>query len=168
MRRAFIGLALAMAATPALAQDPGSRQTREFVQAASQSDMFEMLEGQTVVAYSTDPGVRAFAQMMIRDHGATTTALLDAAAKAGLAPPAPGISNDQAEFLAALQSAQGRDFDRVYARQQVLAHHAALVTQRDYAATGDASAVRRAATTAVPIVSGHLAMAERLKAQIGE
>ena len=156
-------VAAAAIAAPALAQEPGSRQTREFVQAAAQSDEFEIMEATTALAESRDPQVRAFATMMIDAHRQTSDRLLEAVAKAGLAPPKPGLNNDQAEFLAALQSQRGADFDRVYRRQQLMAHHAALVTQQVYAAGGDQAAIKQAAAATVPIVSSHLQMAEQMQ-----
>lgn len=160
--------ALAMlAAAPASAQDPGSRQTREFVQAAGQSDQFEIMEAQTVLGQSTDPQLRAFAQQMIRDHGETSRVLQQATARAGLKPPAPGISADQALLLGALQSQRGPEFDRTYVRHQALAHRAALTVEQAYGATGDDPAVRQAAAAAIPIISSHLAMAEQMQATLG-
>ncbi|WP_425229420.1 DUF4142 domain-containing protein [Sphingomonas sp.] len=145
-------------------QDPGSRQTREFVQAAGQSDTFEMMEAYSALAESRDAQVRSFAQDMLRDHGRTAQALTAATARAGLKPPPMALGNDQSQMLAALQSQRGGDFDRTYWKQQALAHRAALVVQQRYAETGDTPAVRQAAAAAVPIVEEHLAMAERMAA----
>ena len=80
-------------------------------------------------------------------------------------PPSPGISNDQSQFLGALQSQRGADFDRTYIRQQVLAHRAALVVEQGYASFGDDAAIRQAATSTVPIIASHLAMAEQMQAK---
>ena len=160
-------LAGAMLASAAQAQDPGSRQTREFVQAAGESDTFEIMESTTALAQSRDPRVLAFAQAMIRDHRQTSRALRDATARAGLKPPPMQVAESQAPFLAALQSARGPEFDKVYWRQQALSHRSALVTAQHYAATGDAPAIRQTAAAAVPIIQSHLAMAERMSAEAG-
>lgn len=152
-----VALPLVSAAAPA-----GSRATREFVQAASASDIFEALEAQSALAQSSDPQVRGFANQMIKDHEQLHRSLLDAASRAGLSPPEPGISGDQAALLAALQSLRGQDFDKAYFRHQELAHRAALATVQDYVAHGDQPAVRAAAEEAVPIISHHLQMAEPL------
>lgn len=157
----------AVFATAAAAQDAGSRQTRDFVQAAGESDAFEMMEAHTALAQSQDPQVRAFAQQMIRDHGATSRALQDAAASAGLKPPPMQLGAGQTPLLAALQSARGREFDRLYWRQQALAHRSALTTEQQYAANGDVPAIRKAATAALPLIQAHLAMAEQMSAQAG-
>ena len=156
----------ALTVTPLAAQEPGSRQTREFVQAAGQSDEFEILEAQTVLGQSSDPQIRAFAQAMIRDHGETSRALQRATTRAGLKPPPMGISADQALLLSALQSQRGPDFDQTYVRHQTLSHRSALTVEQAYAATGNNPAVRQAAVTATPIISSHLAMAEQMQAKL--
>jgi putative membrane protein len=150
----------------AATQPPGSRQTRDFVQSAAQSDAFEVLEAQTVLATTRDPDIRAFAQHMIHDHRETTRALEQAAVQSGLEPPPPGISSDEAALLGALQSLRGHEFDVAYLRQQVVAHSGALVVERLYAQSGDDPAVRQAAAAATPLIASHLAMVEQLRAKL--
>jgi putative membrane protein len=154
-------------ATAATAQQPGSRQTRDFVQAAAQSDTFELLEATTALAQSQNTEVRSFAQAMIQAHRQTSDALRAAVAKAGLAQPDPGVSGDQSAFLAALQSARGPDFDRLYVRQQMLAHRATLAVEQGYATSGDDATIRHMASTTVPIVSSHLQMVEQMQPKTG-
>lgn len=154
-------------ATAAAAQEAGSRQTRDFVQAAAESDGFEIMEAYSALAESRDPQVRAFAERMIHDHGQTSTALQQAATGVGLKPPMLAVGAAQAPLLAALQSARGHDFDQMYWRHQVLAHRSALVTEQRYAASGDVPAIRQVAASAVPVIEGHLTMAETMVAQQG-
>jgi len=156
-------LAAGMVAGTAYAEEPGSRQTREFVQSASQSDQLEIMEGQTALAQSRNPDVRAFATRMIAEHQRLSQALSDAAARSGLAPPAPGLGADQSQMLGALQSKTGEDFDKDYAKQQVLAHEAAITLHRQYAAAGDDPAIKEAVVSAIPMIDDHRAMALRMK-----
>lgn len=158
-------LAMIAAAPP---PEPGSRQTREFVQASAQSDQFEILEAQSATTESKDPQVRRFAEQMIRDHGTTSAAMRAAVSRSGLKPPQPGISSDQASLLAALQSARGANFDKLYWTQQALAHRAALVTVQRYISDGDDPNVKAAAQAAQPIISAHLQMAEQMHAAAGD
>ena len=157
----------AFLALPAVAQEPGSRQTREFLQATAQSDQFEIMEAHTALAQATDPQVRAFAQQMIPAHQQTSASLIQAVTSAGLQPPKPGLGGDQSAFLAALQSQRGADFDKTYVRQQVLAHRAALAVEQGYAASGDDPTMKQAAAAMVPIITAHLQMAEQMLASMG-
>ena len=161
-RSVVAALAMAMVATPTIAQQAGSRQTRDFVQAAAQTDQFEILEATTALAQSQNPRIRTFAQAMIEAHRQTTDQLKQAVAKAGLEQPEPGLSGDQSMFLAALQSQRGGDFDTTYIRQQILAHHAALAVEQGYASSGDDTTIRQAAVSTIPVVAAHLQMAERM------
>jgi putative membrane protein len=167
LRLAAVLLAGALSIPAFAAADPGSRQTREFVQAAGNSDSFEILEAETVLGQSSNPDVRSFAQHMLEDHTRTRAALADAAARAGLKPPPDGPSADQAQMLSALQSQRGPDFDKTYIKQQALAHRSALAVEQKYAAEGDQPAIRQAAAGAVPTISAHLQMADQMKARMG-
>ena len=73
------------------------------------------------------------------------------------------MSGDGAKLLSQLQSLRGADFDKAYARQQVLSHESALVVEQDYATSGSDPGVRRAAQSAVPIIQRHLQMAQALQ-----
>lgn len=157
---ALIGMAMA---GPALAQEPGSRQTRDFVEAVANSDAFEILEAQAALAQSADPGVRSLATKMIADHNALDRTLADAAAKAGLRPPAKGVGAEQAPLLGSLQGLTGAAFDRAYLQHQRLAHQAALVEAQGYAASGDDPAIRALAASAAQTIGAHRAMVEQMR-----
>jgi putative membrane protein len=164
---AAVSVLAAVAIAPASAQGPGSRKTREFVQAAGQSDQFEILESQAALTQATNPEVRAFAQRMIQDHSDTQRALQQATARAGLEPPSMNVSADQAQFLGALQSQIGVKFDQTYMHHQALAHRSALVTEQAYAASGDNPEVRHVAVSGSAIIAAHLTMAEQMSAKLG-
>ncbi len=141
--------------------------TKDFVEAAAQSDHFEIVEAQTALAQTHDPRVRAFARQMIPAHTETSQVLQQAARRAGLPPPPMSLSGDQQRLLGALQSQRGPEFDRTYARQQALAHQEALTVEQAYARQGANGDVREAARSAVPVIRRHLAMAVQLKSLIG-
>jgi putative membrane protein len=170
MRKAALGLiaaSLGLAAALAGAQEAGSRQTREFVQAAASSDQFEILSAVTALTQSTQPEVRAFAARMLQDHQQLGKALQDAATRSGLKPPEMAMSADQAQLLGALQSVSGKDFDILYLKQQTLAHLSALAVEQMYAKAGDDPALQRLATTTVPLISSHGEMASQAATNLG-
>jgi len=168
---ASLGPAGALAQPPApqplKPQTPAPMSTKDFLQAAAGYDQFEITEAQTALVQSHNPQVRAFAQEMIRDHEADAQALTQAATSSGLKPPSMSMSGDQSKLLSGLQGLTGRDFDRDYAEQQVLAHTQALVVVGGYADGGSDPNARQAAKTAVPMIQHHLEMAQRLKTSLG-
>jgi putative membrane protein len=140
---------------------------QEFAQSAAQSDGYELAAAQTALAQSRSPQVRMLADRMLADHARIGKAVRDAATASGLPPPQPHVGGDQMRFLAGLQSLRGVDFDREYARQQVLAHTSALTTMRSYSTKGSDPNLRGAADFAVPIIEHHLQMARQLKDALG-
>jgi putative membrane protein len=165
------GLAFATTAVAALtaasAGTPESRMTREYVNAAAQSDAFERLEATTVLALSQNPAVRAFATSMLSDHDRSSQKLIATVSLTGVEPPLLGINGDQSAFLAALQSARGPAFDRLYARHQALAHRAALATQEGYAAKGDVPEFKDFAINSAAMVRDHITSADQLVSTVG-
>ena len=152
------GEAQAAAAQPA----PRPMPTKDFVQAAAQSDQYEILAGRVAVVESHDPRIRAFAQDMIQDHTKTSQALEQAAMASGLSPPPPGLSDDGSKFLNQLQSLRGLEFDKAYMTQQVLAHTQALVVEQSYVTGGSDPNIQQVARSAVPIIQHHLEIAGQI------
>ena len=151
-----------------LNEGPQTPKPQEFAQSAAQSDGYESAAAQAALAQSRSPQVRKFAEQMLVDHARTAQAVRGAALASGLAPPQPHVGGDQMRFLASLQSLRGSEFDREYARQQVLAHTSALTTMQSYATKGSDPNLRRAAASAVPIIEHHLEMARQMKNALGE
>lgn len=139
----------------------------DFAMAAAQSAQYEIEAAQLALAQSHDASVRAFAEQMIQDHTRGREAIGQAAQASGLPRPPPAMSSDQASMLGALQSLRGADFDKAYARQQVLAHSQALAVEQSFAASGADPNLRKVAQTDVPMIQAHLDRANRLVATLG-
>jgi putative membrane protein len=147
-----------MAAMPA---DMTPTTRAAYVPMAAASDLFEIQSSQLALTQAQKPAVRQFARMMIDHHTRTTAQLTAAATRAGV-PPQPALMPMQTEMLNQLQTAGQTDFDRVYIQQQTQAHEMALALHKNYARKGDTAALRRVASTAVPIVQRHLTRARQL------
>ena len=165
-----LGLALAFAVSAgalAAAQTPIPPAAADFAMSAAQSDQYEIAAGQDAMTQSHDPRIRAFAQQMIADHTRSGDGLRQAAGASGLAPPPPSMSSDQASMLSALQSLRGADFDKTYARQQVVAHAQALAVEQSYATAGKDANLRKVAQSDVPMIQHHLQMAQEISSALG-
>lgn len=162
-----MGLAVGLGVN-AGAQTAATPSAADFAMVAMQSDQFEICAAQDAVAQSRNPQVRAFAHEMIQDHMRMSENVRAAALASGLTPPPTEMNRDQAAMLSALQSLRGADFDKAYARQQVLAHDQALAVQSQYAAGGADAQLRAVARSAAIIVQRHLGMARQIASALGD
>jgi putative membrane protein len=160
-----VGFAL-LAGSAAAASGPQPMSPQDFVNAAGQSDAYEIAAGQLILTDSQDPKVRSFAQTMIADHQKTSADLSAAARASALEPPGMILGGDQQKMLSALQSQKGADLDRSFLVQQVNAHTAALVTEQGYLAQGADPNLRKAAQGAVTLIEHHLETAKQMVADM--
>ncbi|MGI4878408.1 MAG: DUF4142 domain-containing protein [Janthinobacterium lividum] len=145
----------ALAAHPAFAAERITAAT--YVAEAGASDLYEVQSSLLVLGETRDARLKAFAQMMVDDHGRSIQDVVAAAKVDGLTPVAPKLMAKQADMIASLTKASGAARDTLYRKQQVLAHEEALALQRTYAATGDRTHLKAAAAEIVPVVEKHLA-----------
>ena len=139
---------------------------QDFVMIVAQSDEYEIEAARVAVVQSRDPRIISFAQMMIRDHTRTGEDLRRAVQVSHLPAPDRAMSSDQASMLGSLQSVRGADFDKAYARQQVLAHAQAVAVEQSFATAGSDPNLRKAAQAALSTIKEHLKAAQQLSMQI--
>jgi putative membrane protein len=138
-------------AMPAVADD----KTKNFVEKAALTDMFEIESAKIALERSKVKPVKDFAQMMIDDHTATTAELGPLASTAGVVPPT-ALDEDRMKKLDELKTAKVQDFDDKYIDQQTTAHSAALDLMKDYAQNGKDSGINAFAAKVAPKVDAHL------------
>lgn len=146
-------VAAATIAVPAMAQ---VMTPAEYVMTAGASDLYEITSSQVLLETTQDPKLRAFAQMMISDHGKSTADVKAAAARARVKAPPPKLTPLQQELVAELRAEQGPARDAAYIAQQKASHGQALNVQKAYAMEGTAPALKAAAATIVPVVEHHV------------
>jgi len=135
----------------------------DYVRRATASDMYEIQSSQLMLTSSQDPKIKAFAQMMVRDHTNTTQQLTAAARQAGLSPAPPALDTRQAGLISELQqAAPGAPRDRLYVQQQAAAHQTALDLHQSYASGGDNPQLKAVAAAAVPIIQRHISELQSL------
>lgn len=163
-----VWLAALLGGQAAQAQTPVPPSPKDFVMAASQSDQYEILAADVALVQGQDPRIRAFAEAMIQEHTRLAEALRQAAVGSGLSPPEPGMSSDEARLLSGLQGVRGADFDKTYARQQVLVHAQALAVEESFATAGSDPNLRKAAEAALPVIRDHLKKAHELSVDVAK
>ncbi len=132
-----------------------------FVTAAAGSDAGEVQEGQLAATKARNPRVKKFASMMVDAHTKTTQQLMTIAQSKGVTPDAtpPKMATDQ---LTALNAARPAAFDRLYTRDQVADHMAAVQAYQAEIANGQDADLKAFATSTLPIIQQHLRMARQL------
>jgi putative membrane protein len=143
------------AATPASTPATPDDKTRNFVEKAALTDMFEIEAAKIAQERSKVQPVKDFAQMMIDDHTATTAELGPLASAAGVMPPT-ALDDDHMKKLDELRNAKAEDFDDKYIDQQTDAHSAALDLMKDYAANGKDPGIQAFASKVALKVDEHL------------
>jgi putative membrane protein len=137
-----------------------------FVDAAAMGDMYEIKAAQMAETRSKSKDIKAFAKMMIADHGKTTAGLKGfiAANPAYKAPT--DLDQRRTGLLDNLKSAQDKDFDHTYIDQQVAAHQEMLTLMKGFGEHGDNADLKTMATTTAPKVQEHLDKAKALQSGV--
>ncbi|MDQ0464882.1 putative membrane protein [Caulobacter ginsengisoli] len=136
----------------------------DFATKAAISDMFEIAASKVALERSTNKEVKAFAQMMIDAHTASTADLKAAIAASGLTIPLPeALPQDKADAVADLQKADAKDFDKKFMDAQVDGHQAALDLMGRYGQDGTVQAIKDFALKTGPVVQTHLDKAKAIK-----
>jgi putative membrane protein len=136
-----------------------------YIAKAGAGDMWEIESSKALLAKSTNANVKAFAQMMIDNHGKSTAKVKAAAVEAKIDVAAPKLDVDQQKRLDEIKAADAAAIDAVYLAHQAAAHDAALALHRNYAASGDSASLKRAASEIVPVVEAHRAELGKLAAK---
>ena len=171
MRRLFLALAatsLALGGCSTVGSVFGDRgaalptQHAGYMAQAAASDLFEIQSAQLALSKAQRPDVRAFAEMVLRDHSASSAHLADAALRGGWTPPSGNLDHGQQVMLNELEHAGPQTADALFVSQQIAAHKRAYDLHRTYAQVGDSPQLREFASIAAPTVEQHLLAAQRL------
>ena len=124
---ALTGTAAVIAETPeSMFADP------KIAAVSSASNQDEIQTSQLAVQKATNPQVRQFAEMMVRDHGMLEQQAQAMLAQKGMAPVDNALSvqkkRNLQEMLTMLRGLQGDRFDREYVLHQVASHMMTLHT----------------------------------------
>jgi putative membrane protein len=156
-------------ATPATAPKGGlSDETiLGMLDGASKIDSFA---GTLASKKATDPEVKAYASMMMKDHHELRVSGEELAKKLGVTPKPPekdpiaGYANAE---IAALQKAKkGEDFDKTYIDNEVSVHQAVLDAANMARVSTSTAELKELIQNAIPIFQGHLAQAQAIQKRL--
>ncbi|MFN3514402.1 MAG: DUF4142 domain-containing protein [Phenylobacterium sp.] len=137
-----------------------------YVSNAAIGDMYEIEAGRMAQERAQNADVKAFGQMLVTDHTATSNEMKPLAAAAGETAPTE-MDERRKGLLDNLRAASAADFDRVFLDQQVAAHQEAITLHRGYADKGEDAQLKAFAGRTVPKLEQHLERARQLQGAAG-
>lgn len=135
---------------------------KHFLIVASVKNLQEISAGEQAIKKAKNPEVKAFGQMMIKDHGQSEQQLLKLAKSRGISlPPAAtgGIKPD-------LMLANARNFDSAYVHGMSAGHNNTVEAFQEYAVNGKDPAVKAWAQQMLPTLKMHLEHIKTIEKQI--
>lgn len=135
-----------------------------FIQEAAVGGMMEVEAANMALQKSKNEKVKAFAQMMVKDHSAANKELEKLATEKGLKLPAT-FPVEQQKHLDILEENSDRGFDRQYMEMMVSGHIKTLELFRK-AANSEDGALRTFASQKIPVLEMHYKEADRLNTSI--
>lgn len=118
------------------------------------------------VQKATDPSVKEFAQMMVKDHGTMLDAVKSLATKLNVTPASNDRANDLKEEnqkdINDLNAKTGKDFDKEFMDEQVDMHQETLDLLNDLDSRTTNADLKAAIAEAKPKVQAHLDRAKAI------
>lgn len=134
----------------------------QFAKTAAQSGLAEVQMGELASRYGQNPEVKAFGEMLIKDHSKANQQLEQLANKKGMTLPKEPSMIQRANRVA-LGMRSGQDFDEHFLMMMVSDHQAAVDLFKSQAATGSDPDLKAFAAKIAPVLGDHLAMARVLQ-----
>ncbi|WP_412469091.1 DUF4142 domain-containing protein [Pedobacter sp. KLB.chiD] len=146
------------AATGGIAVDESDA---KFTTEAAVGGMAEVELGKMALEKSSNPQVKEFATMMVKDHGMANTELMTIAKQKNITLPTT-VDDEHKKKIEDLSKKTGTDFDKAYVSAMVDGHKSTLKLMEDGAKDGKDADLKAFATKTAPIVQSHLQMINKI------
>lgn len=159
----FVAASQSNAATPP--SDP------QIAMIAVTADSIDIDAGKLAAEKSSNPKVKDFAEMMVRDHTSVNKQATDLAAKLKLTPEesdtSRSLKSDADKNLAKLRGLSGAEFDKAYIDNEVAYHEAVIKAVTETLIPNAKNAeLKKLLESAGPIFSSHLTHAKELQSSL--
>jgi putative membrane protein len=161
MKHAFL---FALTILPMAALAASGSPDSSFYKSLAEGGIAEVRLGKLAQQKATDPGVRDFAAMMVKDHSAANAQLRTLASTKNIRLP-KGPSVAARAKKAELEVLSGHTFDTSYVSSQIKAHEDTLALLQKEIDSGNDADARAFAQKVLPTVQAHLLAAEKLPTQ---
>ncbi len=131
--------------------------TKDFAHDTSVGNSFEIQSSQLALEKTQSKDIKLFAQHMIDDHGKAQDDLKSAvsASNADVVMPDGSLDGKHQKMLGKLNDEKGKDFDKLYVHDQVVAHDDTVAMFMNYAQDGDNAALKDFANATLPTLKEH-------------
>ncbi len=146
------------AATGGIAVDEADA---KFTTEAAVGGMAEVELGKMALEKSSNPQVKEFATMMVKDHGMANTELMAIAKQKNITLPTT-VDDEHKKKMEDLSKKTGADFDKAYVSAMVDGHKSTLKLMEDESKDGKDADLKAFATKTTPIVQSHLQMINKI------
>jgi putative membrane protein len=161
----------APAATPATGDVANAWTDANVVDVITVANQGEVDYSQIGVEKATNPSVKQFAQLMVKDHGAMLDGVKSLATKLNVTPTANDKVNDlqkenQKDITDLNGKTVGKDFDHEFMEEQVDMHQETLDLLNDLDSKTTNPDLKAAIAEAKPKVQAHLDQAKAIKGKV--
>ena len=133
----------------------------KFTTQAAVGGMAEVELGKLALEKSSNPQVKEFATMMVKDHGMANTELMAIAKQKNITLPST-VDDEHKKKMDDLSKKTGADFDKAYVSAMVDGHKSTLKLMEDESKNGKDADLKSFATKTAPIVQSHLVMINKI------
>jgi putative membrane protein len=162
MNTPSILLSMSLVASAAIADSPDS----SFMKNAAEGGMSEVELGQLAQQKATNPAVREFGAMMVKDHTAANDKLKTvAAAKQVALPDSPSVMQKASKKKLDMMS--GDSFDKSYVKGMIDDHKADIKEFETEASNGKDPDVKAFAVATLPTLKMHLQKVQSIASSAG-
>jgi putative membrane protein len=154
-----------LAAAGAASAQSVSKADQRFVKQAALGGMAEVAAGQIAAQKGDNDQVKQFGQKMVDDHTKANDQLKQIATSQSL--PIPDSDPKADKETSKLDGLSGAKFDKAYARMQLKDHEATIKLFEKEANSGKDPQLKQFAADTLPILQGHLQMAQQMAQAVG-
>jgi putative membrane protein len=137
------------------------KDTRDFVMEAADGGMAEVEMGRLAQQKASNPRVKAFGAMMVKDHTAANNDLKNTVQGKITIPST--MSDKHQRHMSDLQDKTGSEFDREYMKMMVDDHETDVRKFEDIAKNSKDPDVKQFATKTLPVLRTHLDSAKAIR-----
>ena len=147
--------------------EDSQKKDAEFVAEAASGGMMEVEMGKLAASKAVSPQVKAFAEMMVKDHTTANNELMSLAAQKSIILPSTLMEKHQ-EMVDEVSKKSGRDFDKQYMEHMVSDHKKDIDDFENAAEECEDADVKAFATKTIPTLKAHLAKAESVEKMVNK